>query len=440
MLRFAPSPTGDMHIGNLRVALMNYIVAKQKNEPFLLRIEDTDKARNIEGKEREIELILEKFAITPDEKILQSQNIKLHQKLAYRLLEEGKAFVCSCSAKDLEKAREEAKAQKKAYRYSGECFDYGLERLEELKSQNIPFVIRIKKPTSSIEFEDIIKGRITTAPNEVDSFVILRADGSPTYNFACAVDDMSANITMVIRGEDHLSNTPKQIHIQQSLGYETQIEYAHLPIILNSEGKKMSKRDNASSIIWLLEQGFLPDAIINYLLSLGNKTKEEIFNLPEAVEWFDLKNISKSPAHFDIDRLRYLNREHIRRMDSKELSKIFGFADESVGNLAKLYLEESSTIFELEGKIREIFKQKDCSKSEWQEEMKTISKIILDAPAINEFDELKKYITQESGLKGKRLFKPLRLLLTGAEHGPELGEIYPLIKSYILEVARCTHY
>jgi glutamyl-tRNA synthetase len=438
MLRFAPSPTGDMHIGNLRVALFNYITAIQKGKNLLLRIEDTDKARNIEGKDKEIEAILKKFAIYPSEVIYQSKNLPIHQRLAQKLLEEAKAFVCTCSQEELEASREEAKAKKRAYRYSGKCFENGIEKLEELKQSQIPFVIRIKRPEEVITFDDIIKGQISSAPNEVDSFVILRADGTPTYNFACAVDDMSAGISMIIRGEDHLSNTPKQIHIQKSLGFEDKIEYAHLPIILNSEGKKMSKRDSASSVVWLLEQGFLPDAIINYLILLGNKTPVEVFTLPEAIEWFDLKNISKSPAKFDIDKLRFLNREHIQKMDSKELSKIFGFADSNIGNLAKVYLEESSTIFEIEEKIKKALSPKDC-KGEWQDEMKILSQIILKAPMIEEFDEFKKYLIKQSGLKGKRLFKPLRILLTAQESGPELSLIYKYLKSYILEVARCVH-
>jgi glutamyl-tRNA synthetase len=436
MLRFAPSPTGDMHIGNLRVALMNYIVSIQRGESFLLRIEDTDKSRNIEGKDKEIEEILKKFAIHPTQTIYQSSNFPLHQKLAHKLLKEKKAFLCTCTEEELQKERVKAKNDKKAYRYSGKCFENGFELLEKFQKENIPFVIRIKKPTTSILFEDIIKGEISTAPNEVDSFVILRSDSTPTYNFACAVDDMSGGVSLIIRGEDHLSNTPKQIHIQKSLGFEEKIKYAHLPIILNEDGKKMSKRDQASSVIWLLKQGFLPDAIINYLLALGNKTPTEVFTLPEAIEWFDLKNISKSPAKFDINKLKFLNREHIKRMDSKKLSTIFGFADKEIGELAKVYLEECSSIFEIEERIKSIFSKKNCNNN-WKEEMQTLSKIIQEAPMIDDFGEFKKYLIQKSSLKGKRLFKPLRILLTGKESGPELSEIFKYLKSYILEVARC---
>ena len=436
MLRFAPSPTGDMHIGNLRVALMNYIVAKQRGDGFILRIEDTDKERNIEGKEKEIEEILKKFAIVADQTFYQSEALGRHQKLAVDLVEKGKAFICICTPEELEADRERAKAQKRAYRYSGKCADMSREEIERVKSENIPFVIRIKKPQRDISFHDEIKGEITMKPDDIDSFVILRADGTPTYNFACACDDMTMGIDFVIRGEDHLSNTPKQIHIRESLGYDSEIKYAHLPIILNEDGKKMSKRDDASSVKWLLEQGFLPDAIINYLLLLGNKTPTEVFNLPEAIEWFDITAISKSPAKFDLNMLRHLNREHLSRMDDKELSKIFGFADAQIGKLAKLYLEEASTISELDSKIKAIFAPKECS-GEWGEEMKKIASIIPNAPITKDFNEFKNYIIQETGLKGKRLFKPLRVLMSGAEHGPELSDLYPLISSYITEVAKC---
>jgi glutamyl-tRNA synthetase len=198
----------------------------------------------------------------------------------------------------------------------------------------------------------------------------------------------------------------------------------------------MSKKDNASSLKWLFEEGFVPDAILNYLLLLGNSkvAPKEIFTLPEAIEWFDLTKISKSPAKFDIDKLRFINREHLRMMDDRQLSTLFGFADADIGKLAKLYLEEASTIKELERKILPIFKPKDFT-GEWGKEMKILSDLIFDAPAFDEFDAFKIHIMKESGFEGKNFFKPLRYLLTGAGNGPETSDIYPLIKSYILEVA-----
>jgi glutamyl-tRNA synthetase len=435
MLRFAPSPTGDMHIGNLHVAILNYLVAQQRDEPFIIRIEDTDKEHNIEGKDTEIMQILEKFALKHESVFHQSEHLHMHQTLAIRLLEEGKAFVCTCTPEQLEADRETAKTNRVDYRYSGQCFEVDKAEHARLKESGIPFVIRLKKPDQDIVNHDFIKGDIVTVPNEVDSFVILRADGTPTYNFACACDDMLSSVNFIIRGEDHLSNTPKQKHIKTQLGYEEETTYAHLPIILNTEGKKMSKRDDASSVKWMFEEGFIPDAIINYLLLLGNsKVPNEIFTFPEAIEWFKLENISKSAAKFDIEKLRFINREHLKMMDDKQLSALFGFADADIGKLAKIYLEEASTTKELESKVRPIFTAKNFD-AEWGEQMRIIEKLIQEAPMMKTFDEFKSYIMKGSGLKGKNFFTPLRLLLTGAEHGPELSDIYPLIKSYLLEVA-----
>jgi len=434
MLRFAPSPTGDMHIENLRVAIFNYIVAKQKNVNFIVRIEDTDKERNIIGKDTEIMDILEKFALPHDSVSHQSENLHIHQTLAIRLLEEKKAFVCTCTPEQLDADIEEAKQNKMPYRYSGRCAYVGAQELHKIKEEKTPFVIRIKTPDAPIINHDLIKGDIKTAPDEVDSFVILKADGTPTYNFACACDDMISGITLIIRSEEHLSNTPKQEHIKTLLGYEQKTEYAHLPIILNSEGNKMDMHDNTSSVKWLFEQGFIPDAIENYLIGLGNETPTEIFTLPEALEWFDLRKLSKSPIIFDIDKLRFINREHLRRLDDKVLSKLFGFADDDIGKLAKLYLEEASTIHELEAKIKPIFSPKDFN-GEWGEQMRMISENIQEMPMIDDFDDFAVHIVHMTGLKGENFFKPLRLLLTGAEDGPELCDIYSLIKPYLLEVA-----
>ncbi len=429
MLRFAPSPTGDMHIGNLRVALFNYIVAKQRGERFIVRIEDTDIERNIEGKDKEIVELLKTFGIEFDDLLYQSQNFHFHQNFAYKLLEQKKAFACFCTPEELEAERERARIEKRPYRYSGKCVDLPLE---EAAKRSGKFVIRIKKPTEPIAFKDLIKGELSFEPFEVDHFVILRADGRPTYNFACAIDDMLSDITLVIRGEDHLSNTPKQIHVRRALGYDKEIEYAHLPIILNEDGKKMSKRDKASSVKWLLDEGFLPEAIANYLILLGNKTPKEVFTIAEAIEWFDLQNVSKAPAKFDIEKLRFINRAHLQMMSPQELAKKLGI-DEDFGDLAKLYLEEASTLKELKEKISPIL-AKERNFKEFESEALTLKDIILQMELPEDFDQFKKELMERSGLKGKRFFKPLRLLLTNAEHGPEVSEIYKALRKRLKEV------
>ena len=435
MLRFAPSPIGDMHIGNLRVAIINYLLSQQRNESFIIRIEDTDTERNIEGKDTEIMQILEKFALTHESVFHQTEHLHMHQTLAIKLLEEGKAFVCTCTEEQLEKERQDAKIQKIPYHYSGKCFDLNKEEHTKLKESGIPFVIRLKKPVEEIINHDLIKGDIKTTPNEIDSFVILNADSKPTHNFASACDDMLSGVDFIIRGEDQLFDTPKQKHIKTQLGYDVETTYAHLPIILNSEGEKMSIDDDAGSVKWMLKEGFIPDAIINYLLLLGNaKVPKEIFTLPEAIEWFNIENISSSTVKFDIDKLRYINSKHLEMMDDKQLSTLFDFADADIGKLAKVYLKEVSTTKELESKIRPIFSPKDFS-GEWGEQMTIMAKLIYDAPMINKFDEFKTYLMEKSGLQEENFSKPLRYLLTGVEDTTELSEVYPLIKSYLLEVA-----
>jgi glutamyl-tRNA synthetase len=429
MYRFAPSPTGDMHIGNLRVALFNFICSQQTKEKFIIRIEDTDKEKNIEGKDQEILEILHLFGITYDEVLYQSENLKFHRLLGSKLLMDGNAFSCFCTPETVEEKRERSKENKIAYRYDGTC-----KKLsdDEVMANENPFVVRIKEPSEAIEITDLIKGDMKFEPKSIDDFVILRVDKTPTYNFACAIDDMLHNIGVIIRGEEHLPNTPKQELIRNYLGYTDKVSYAHLPIILNDAGEKMHKQDDASSIKWLLEEGFLPSAIINYLILIGNKTPTEIFTLSEALEWFDIKNISKAPVHFDMGKLRELNREHIKLLNPLELSKFIGYSSRDIGALAKVYLEEVSTINEIKVKIDTIFAIKTCE--DFTEEFETLKEAYKDLPYFKEFDEFKTSLGEKSGLKDKKFFIPLRVLLTGAKSGPNLSDIYPHIKNYLGEI------
>lgn len=433
MLRFAPSPTGDMHIGNLRVAIFNYIVSKQLNEGLIIRIEDTDKERNIEGKDKEILEILNLFSIEYTSVFYQSENLKYHQKMALQLMTQGKAFACFCSDDKLEELKEKSIKEGKAFRYDGFCENLSDELV---LNTNAPFTVRIKKPEHNIKFTDLLKGSFDYAPFDVDSFILLRQDKTPTYNYACSVDDMIMDISVVIRGEDHVSNTPKQVHIRESLGYTKEIKYVHLPVILNAEtGKKMSKRDDASSVKWLIDEGFLPSAIANYLVLIGNKAPNEIFTLEEAITWFKIENVSKSAAKFDIDKLRFINRKHLEIIDEMRLSKILGFADTDIGKLAKLYLEEASTIKEIKSKFEPIFAPK-LPLIGFEEEFVKIKVTLKTAPHFEKYDDLKDYVVEKTSLKGKNLFKPLRYILTGAENGPNIGDIYPFIKNYLGEIIK----
>ena len=406
MLRFAPSPTGDMHISSLRVALFNYIISQQKNEDFIVRIEDTDKEHNIEGKDKEILDLLALFNIKYSQVIYQSENVRFHTAMALQLMHENKAFSCFCSPQWLENKRDEAKASNKPYQYDDACRNLP----DELVLDNTnPFTIRIKKPDGT---------------KDIDSFVIMDKDKVPTYNFACAVDDMLSDISVVVRDEKHVRNSAKQDHIRTSLAYEKKVQYTHLPSIKNDPSVKE-----------LLEDGFLPEAISNYLVSIGNKTPKEIFTTSEAIEWFDLSNVSKNPIEFDINKLRHINHEHLNNLDDKELSRYVGFADEEIGKLAKVYLEEVSTTKELKSKISAVFSKKEIPE-EFIEITKSLKDAIKKAPYFEKYEEFEKYLNNELGLNSESFSKPLRYLLTGAQNGPDIAKIYKYLKNYIGEIIK----
>ena len=432
MLRFAPSPTGDLHIGNLRVALFNYIVSQQKKEDFIVRIEDTDKERNIEGKDQEILALLELFNIKYSQIIYQSESTRFHSAMALQLVHEKKAFSCFCSAEWLEKKKEEAKAVKKEYQYDDACQNLPAELVIDNTS---PFTIRVTSPQTTLTIVDKIQGNISFESNTVDSFLIMNHAKIPTYNFACAVDDMLSDISIIIRGEDHMNNTPKQEHIRASLNYDKKIEYAHLPMILNENGKKLCKEDEGSSVKWLLKQGYLPEAILNYLISMGSSSPKKIYTMEEAIVWFDLSKVSKTPTYFDINVLKQINQEYLKSLDAKELSRYVGFADTEIGELARTYLESSSTTVELKSKITPIFSKRIIPK-EFEQQVALLKEIIKNAPYFEEYDEFENYIIDKLTLKSEDFSKPLRILLTNASEGPDIVEIYKYLKNYIGEIVK----
>ncbi len=429
MFRFALSPTGDMHIGDLQVALFNFLSAKQANDKLHIRIEDIDTEHTIAGKDQEILDLLTLFGIEFHEVSYQSQNLKFHQQLVTKLLMDKNAFSCFCTPQMLEADKEESKKAKKAYQYNDRC-RYLSD--EEVLNNEAPFRVRITRPDSDIVFDDAICGEVSFTKESIDSFVLLHTDKRATHDFACAIDDMLSDISMIICKEEELSHTPKQILIRQYLGYNKEIRYAHLPTIVNQEGNNGAENDNTFSLKWLLEEGFLPQAISNYLIMIGYKTPIEIFDVDEAINWFDIKSISKSTQIFDLDKLREINRAHIKRLDALELAKFIGYSSKDLGELAKIYTEENSTINEIKPKIDAIFAKK--APSEFQKEFAVLVKIAKEAPYFKAFDDFKSHLMQESGLKDEALLKPLRYLLTGMETGPNLGDIYPHIRNYLGEI------
>lgn len=438
MLRLSIAPTGEMRMDDMRIALVNYIVSRQRDEQFILRIEDMDKEQNIEGKDQELQDILKKFAIEQDQLFYQSDNLGRHQQFAMSLLEQKKAFVCLCTQEKIEADEAIAQSKNQPNHCDNGCIHKQNEILAQIKNENIPFVIRIKKPDNDICFLDKTDGDVSVGHTDythIGSFVILDQDGTPTQDFAMACDDMMQGVSMLICSEKSPSDTPKHIHIQKSLGYDKGVEYIHIPAILfDSSDDDINSNDG--SIRWLLEQGFLLDSIINYLLLIGNNTPQEIFTLPDAIKWLDLENISDIPEKFDIEKLRSINREHLNNMDDKELSKIFGFADTDIGKLAKLYLRDVSTIVELDDIIKAIFTPKKCTK-EYDKEMREIVEIIKNSPMLDRYDDFKAYVMSESNLTEDSLSEPLQILMTGSSRGLSIADIYPFIKSYITEIARC---
>jgi len=392
MYRFASSPSRDMDINSLRIALFNYICAKQSGDMFIVRIEDSDKAKNIEGKDQEILDILAIFGITYDSLYYQSENFKYHLQFASFLMDKKKAFACFCTENEL-----------KNEKYSGKCLHVSDD---ELLNNNLPFTIRIK--------------------SDIDSFVIMKQDKYPTYNFACATDDMLQGIKQIIRDKVHILNTPKQELIRRSLGYEDKINYTHIPAIQNIDDK--------SSVKWLLDQGFMPESIINYLVLLGNEVPTEIFSIAEAMEWFEIDKISEEPVKFDINKLKFINREQIKLIENVELSKRIGYSCASIGKLAKLYTQEENTTAEIKKKIDTIFAPKISE--EYKESLDKLKITVKDAPYFEEFEEFKKYLSEKSELKGENFSKALRILLTGEQSGPDLEEVYPLIKNYLQEITK----
>ena len=311
--RFAPSPTGALHIGGLRTALFNYVYSKQNNGLFLVRIEDTDRERSTKEYEENILDTLTSIGLAPDEKpINQSERNDIYIKAAEKIIESGNAYWCDCSPEALDEMRKEQIASGKKPMYDGRSRDLGLKRSENT-------VLRLATPQDGeIIVNDIIRGEIKFQNSELDDLILLRSDGSPTYHLCNVVDDFEQNVTTVIRGEDHISNTPRQIHIQTALGYP-ELEYAHLPLVLGPDKKRLSKRHAATSLDEYRDAGYLDSAIINTLARLGwSKGDDEVFYLQDLIENFSLNEIQKAGAIFDITKLDWLNSQHLAKLSLEE--------------------------------------------------------------------------------------------------------------------------
>lgn len=419
MLRFAQNPEENMTIGNLRIALFNFIVSKQENEELSIRIDDVNKDKNSKENKKEKELLelLNLFGIEYARVVAQSENIKYHTGMAMKLLLDKKSFNCFCSDEALEQDKQKAKKEGKPYSYSGFCETIS----DETKFHcNAPFVVRLKKPSSDIKIDLPFQGEITFTPSQIDSFIILNHDKTPTADFASGVDDMLYDISTVIQEQEQFLNTARHLHVMHSLGYEKKINYIDLPSITNSD----------ITVQPLIDEGYLPSAIANYLVLLGFNAPQEIFTIEEATQWFDIKELSKEAVTFDKEKLNSINKEYLKNLDEMRLSKILGYADTDIGKLAKLYLKECNTINEIKEKIDMIFSQKG-NYEKFSKELDKLKECLQNAPYFEEIKELQEYISDQTNLQKEVVLKLLSFAITGSKEPQNLEDIYPYIKNYL---------
>ncbi|MCM3413275.1 glutamate--tRNA ligase [Metabacillus litoralis] len=471
-VRYAPSPTGHLHIGNARTALFNYLFAKNQGGKFIIRIEDTDKKRNIAGGEESQLKYLKWLGIDWDESIdvggeygpyRQSERNDIYKKYYEELLDKGLAYKCYCTEEELEKEREEQMARGETPQYSGKHANLTKEEQNELESQGLQASIRFRVPANKeYRFNDMVKGDISFESEGMGDFVIVKKDGTPTYNFAVAVDDHLMGISHVLRGEDHISNTPKQLMIYEAFGWDIPV-FGHMTLIVNENRKKLSKRDE--SIIQFIEQyeelGYLPEALFNFISLLGWSPggEEEVFTKDQLIEIFDANRLSKSPAVFDTHKLAWMNNQYIKQLDLEKLIPLClphlikaGKVSENMSDeeqerthqLIALYQEQLNFGAEIVD-LTELFFKEEISYEEEAKDVLAGEQVpeVLSAfvSEINQSDEFSadtvktmiKAVQKATGQKGKNLFMPIRVAITGQTHGPDLPKsIAVLGKSTVL--------
>lgn len=441
-VRFAPSPTGHLHIGGLRTALFNWLFARHNNGQFLLRIEDTDLERS---KDEYTQAILDAFKwvdILPDEPIvIQSSRIKEHQRVIEKLLKEGKVYKCYCSQDEVkDRAEDEA-----FIKYDGTCRN-------RTDHPNKPYAIRFKLPeVPVIEFDDMIRGPIRFERDQLDDFIIARSDGTPMYNFVVVVDDAFMGITHVIRGEDHISNTPKQILLYQACGYAIP-RFAHIPMILGPSGDRLSKRDGATSVIEYQRLGYLPDALLNYLARLGwAHGDQEIFSRQEMIDFFTLEAVGKKGSIFDKEKLDWVNSVYIKNISSKQLlDYLIAFIDNGLMARLKrwdtaqictaidLYKERVATVVALRDDLILLHDgpvtYSDADRAQWisGETAAHLEKIAGGLVPLQDFnrvaiDPILKQMVKEMGIKFVTIAQPLRIALLGKSSGPGILEMLEIV-------------
>ena len=441
--RFAPSPTGYLHIGGARTALFSWAFARRHGGKFILRIEDTDLERSTAQSTQAILDGMAWLGLDYDEgPFYQMQRLERYHEAAEQLLNSGDAYYCYCSREELDAMRERQRAAGLKPRYDGRWRDS-----KEAPPAGVKPVVRLKNPVDGVvAFNDLVKGEITVANSELDDLVLLRADGVPTYNFGVVIDDLDMDITHVIRGDDHVNNTPRQINILRALRAPTP-QYAHVPMILGADGERLSKRHGAVSVMQYHEDGYLPEALINYLARLGwSHGDEEIFSREQLVEWFDLAAINRSPAKFNPEKLQWLNQQYLKNADGgrlAELVKPFLEADgcnvaagPDLAKVTNLLKERVSTVAELADAAVYFFRPLEPS-----EELKTQYFTAEAKPAIldlrnrlaliewesNAIQGAIKGATTAHGLKLPKVAMPLRVMVTGEAQTPAINVVLELL-------------
>ncbi len=471
VVRFAPSPTGYLHIGGLRTALYNYLYAKHNGGKFILRIEDTDRTRFVEGAIENLISSLSWAGLCYDEGVfvedghvvekgengpyIQSKRLDIYKKYVDKLIEDGYAYYCFCSKDRLDSLREEQRIKGQVPKYDGLCRGVSIEDAKKRIAAGEDYVVRLKLPhDENITFTDLVRGQVTINTNEIDDQVLMKSDGFPTYHMAVVVDDHLMGVTHIVRGEEWLSSTPKHVYLYKALGWE-EPTFVHLPTVLNKNRKKLSKREGDVSVEDFKKRGYLPEGLINYLALVGwsPEDEKEIFSLEDLEKVFTFERVGKSGGIFDKDKLDWVNAHYIKEYPLEkiiELSK--SFVEES-GYMTREDIEKDphyyeimiatirdslSRLDEIKDRIGFIFDEFKISEESALEVLKGESvKELLQAglelvDEIDAFDEensktFMKTLQKKTGIKGKNLYMPFRAAISGNVHGPEMNNIILLL-------------
>lgn len=477
-VRFAPSPTGYVHIGGLRTALYNYLFAKKNDGKYIMRIEDTDQTRYVEGALENLIEAMEWAGVQHDEgpfledgaivekgdygPYIQSDRLDIYKEHVQQLIDEGKAYYCFCSKERLEEVREVQKAQGKVTRYDGFCRGIDPEEAQKRVDNGEEYVVRLKLPANKeITFNDVVRGEVTVNTNDLDDQVLMKSDGYPTYHLAVIVDDHYMKISHIIRGEEWLPSTPKHVYLYEAFGWEAP-QYVHLPNILNKERKKLSKRHGDVAVEDFRQKGYLPEGLVNYISLVGwnPDDNEEIMSMDELIEKFSLERVSKSSGVFDVDKLNWVNSHYIKKMDLDKLTekcipyfiadgiidedgveghyewlkKIVKIAQESMDYLAQI--TSHAEIFLGDQVVLEDDNAREMIELEHVPEMlEVFNRLIQEQDELDaEFNKkIFKMVQKETGVKGKNLYMPIRIALTGQNHGPEMVDVIEILGKDLID-------